>query len=166
VLLSTNVNGGQARIQGLELTFAQVFRDLPAPFDGLGVQGSATLVRSQANYFAGDRVIRNALMGLSRSTYSAVVFYEKGRGSVRLGYNWRGSYLTSIGSSITAPATTAAFGSLDGAASWRIDRRATLSLEGVNLTDARRYVYGESRDQPMEIHHWGRYLSARMRWAF
>ncbi|USQ96593.1 TonB-dependent receptor [Caulobacter sp. RL271] len=166
VLLSTNVNGGQARIQGLELTVAYVFRDLPAPFDGLGVQGAATLVRSQANYFAGDRTIRNALLGLSRATYSAVVFYEKGRGSVRLGYNWRGPYLTSIGSSITAPATTAAFGSLDGAASWRIDRRATLSLEGVNLTDARRYVYGESRDQPMEIHHWGRYLSARMRWAF
>lgn len=166
VLLSTNVNGGQARIQGLELTFSRLFRDLPAPLDGLGVQGSATLVRSQANYFAGDRVIRNALLGLSRSTWSAVVFYEKGRGSVRLGYNWRGAYLTSIGSSITAPATTAAFGSLDGAASWRLDRRVTVSVEGVNLTNARRYVYGESRDQPMEIHDWGRYLSARMRWAF
>ena len=166
VLLSTNVNGGEARIQGLELTYAYVFRDLPAPFDGLGVQGSATLVRSQANYFAGDRVIRNALLGLSRGAYSAVAFYEKGRGSLRLAYTWRGSYLTSIGSSITAPATTAAFGSLDGAASWRLNDRATLSLEGVNLTDARRYVYGESRDQPMEIHHWGRYVSARMRWAF
>ena len=166
VLLSTNVNGGDARIQGLELTFSRVFRDLPAPFDGLGVQGAATLVRSQANYFAGDRVIRNVLLGLSRSTYSALVFYEKGRGSVRVGYNWRGAYLTSIGSSVTAPATTAPFGSLDGAVSWRLNRRATLSLEGVNLTDARRYVYGESRDQPMEIHHWGRYLSARMRWAF
>ena len=166
ILLSTNVNGGEARLQGLEATFSRVFRELPAPFDGLGVQCAATLVRSQANYFAGDRVIRNALLGLSRSSWSAVVFYEKGRGSVRLGYNWRGAYLTSIGSSITAPATTAAFGSLDGAASWRVNPRATLSLEGVNLTDARRYVYGESRDQPMEIHHWGRYLSARMRWAF
>lgn len=166
ILLSTNVNGGDARLQGVEATFSRMFRTLPPPFNGLGVQGAATLVRSRANYFAGDRVIRNALLGLSRSSWSAVVFYEKGRGSVRLGYNWRGAYLTSIGSSITAPATTAAFGSLDGAASWRLDRRATLSLEGVNLTDARRYVYGESRDQPMEIHHWGRYLSARMRWAF
>jgi iron complex outermembrane receptor protein len=166
ILLSTNVNGGEARLQGLEATFSRVFRELPAPFDGLGVQGAATLVRSQANYFAGDRVISNALLGLSRSTWSALVFYEKGRGSVRLGYNWRGSYLTSIGSSVTAPATTAAFGSLDGAASWRLNRQATLSLEGVNLADARRYVYGETRDQPMEIHHWGRYLSARMRWAF
>ncbi|WP_454715820.1 TonB-dependent receptor [Caulobacter segnis] len=166
ILLSTNVNGGDARLRGLEATFSRVFRELPAPFDGLGVQGAATLVRSQANYLAGDRMISDALLGLSRSTWSALVFYEKGRGSVRLGYNWRGSYLTSIGSSITAPATTAAFGSLDGAASWRLNRHATLSLEGVNLTDARRYVYGESRDQPMEIHHWGRYLSARMRWAF
>lgn len=166
ILLSTNVNGGQARIQGLEASFSRVFREAPAPFDGLGVQAAATLVRSQANYFAGDRVIRNALLGLSRATYSAVVFYEKGRASVRLGYNWRGAYLTSIGSSITAPSTTAAFGSLDGAASWRVDRATTLSLEGVNLADARRFVYGESRDQPMEIHHWGRYLSARLRWAF
>jgi iron complex outermembrane receptor protein len=166
ILLSTNVNGGQARLRGLELTFSRVFSDLPAPFDGFGVQGAATLVRSQANYFAGDRVIRNALMGLSKSTYSALVFYEKGRGSIRVGYNWRGPYLTSIGNSVTAPTTATAFGSLDGAASWRLDRRSTFSLEGVNLTNARRYSFGESRDQPMEIHSWGRYLSARMRWAF
>lgn len=166
ILLSTNVNGGDARIQGLEASFSRVFRQAPAPLNGLGVQATFTLVRSQANYFAGDRVIRNALLGLSRATYSGVVFYETGRGSVRLAYNWRGPYLTSIGSSITAPSTTAAFGSLDGAAAWRVNATTTLSLEGVNLADARRFVYGESRDQPMEIHHWGRYLSARLRWAF
>ncbi|WP_163229937.1 TonB-dependent receptor [Caulobacter rhizosphaerae] len=166
VLLSTNVNGGDARIQGVEAAYSQTFRSLPAPLDGLGVQGSLTLVRSQASYFAGDRVIRNALLGLSRTNYSLLVFYERGRASVRLGYVWRGPYLTTIGSSITAPSHTEAFGSLDGAASWRIDRRMTLSLEGVNLTDARKYIYGETRDQPMETHHWGRYLSARLRWAF
>lgn len=166
ILLSTNVNGGDARIQGLELAYSRTFKSLPAPLEGLGVQGSLTLVRSQANYFAGDRVIRNALLGLSRTNYSLLAFYERGRASVRLGYNWRSAYLTTIGSSITAPATTAAFGSLDGAASWRISRQATISFEGVNLADARRFVYGESRDQPMEIHHWGRYLSTRLRWAF
>ena len=166
VLLSTNVNGGDARIQGLEIAYSQTFKALPAPLDGLGVQGSLTLVRSQANYFAGDRVIRNALIGLSRTNYSLLAFYERGRASVRLGYAWRGPYLTTIGSSITAPSHTDAFGSLDGAASWRLDRETTLTLEGVNLTDARKYVYGETRDQPMETHHWGRYLSARLRWAF
>ncbi|SFJ98190.1 TonB-dependent receptor [Caulobacter sp. UNC279MFTsu5.1] len=166
ILLSTNVNGGDARIQGVELAYSRTFRTLPAPLDGLGVQGSLTLVRSQANYFAGDRVIRNALLGLSRTNYGLLAFYERGRTSVRLGYNWRSAYLITIGSSITAPATTAAFGSLDGAASWRIDRRATITFEGVNLTDAHRFVQGESRDQPMEIHHWGRYLSTRLRWAF
>jgi TonB-dependent receptor len=166
ILLSTNVNGGDARIQGVELAYSRTFKSLPAPLDGLGVQGSLTLVRSQAKYFAGDRVIRNALLGLSRTNYSLLAFYERGRASLRLGYNWRSPYLITIGSSITAPASTAAFGSLDGAASWRIDRRATLTLEGVNLADARRFVHGESRDQPMEIHHWGRYLSTRLRWAF
>jgi TonB-dependent receptor len=166
ILLSTNVNGGDARIQGVELAYSRTFKALPAPLDGLGVQGSLTLVRSRATYFAGDRVIRNALLGLSRTNYSLLAFYERGRASVRLGYNWRSPYLTTIGSSITAPATTAAFGSLDGAASWRIDRRTTTSFEGVNLADARRFVYGASREQPMEIHHWGRYLSMRLRWAF
>ena len=166
VLLSTNVNGGNARIQGLELAYSQTFWALPAPFDGVGVQGSLTLARSRASYFAGDRRIRNALLGLSRTNYSLLAFYERGRASVRLGYAWRGAYLTTIGSSVTAPSHTDAFGSLDGAASWRIDRQMTLTLEGVNLTDARKYVYGETRDQPMETHHWGRYLSARLRWAF
>jgi iron complex outermembrane recepter protein len=166
VLLSTNVNGGDARIQGFEVAYSQTFKSLPAPLDGLGVQGSLTLVRSHASYFAGDRVIRNALLGLSRANYSLLAFYERGRASIRLGYVWRGPYLTTIGSSVTTPSHTEAFGSLDGAASWRIDRQTTLTLEGVNLTDARKYVYGETRDQPMETHHWGRYLSARLRWAF
>jgi iron complex outermembrane receptor protein len=166
ILLSTNVNGGEARLQGLEATFSRVFRELPAPFDGLGVQGAATLVRSQANYFAGDRVISNALLGLSRSTWSALVFYEKGRGSVRLGYNWR-RFVPDLdrqlghGAGHHGGVRIAGRGGLVAA-----ERQATLSLEGVNLADARRYVYGETRDQPMEIHHWGRYLSARMRWAF
>lgn len=166
VLLSTNVNGGDARIQGFEAAYSQTFSSLPAPLDGLGVQGSLTLVRSQASYLAGDRIIRNALLGLSRTNYSLLAYYERGRASLRLGYVWRGPYLATIGSSITAPSHTEAFGSLDGAASWRFDRRMTLTLEGVNLADARKYVYGETRDQPMETHHWGRYLSARLRWAF
>jgi iron complex outermembrane receptor protein len=166
ILLSTNVNGGDARIQGVELAYSQTFRSLPKPFDSLGVQGSLTLVRSQANYFAGDRVIRNSLLGLSRTNYSVLAFYEQGRASLRLGYAWRSAYLTSIGNSITAPSNTDAFGSLDGAATWRIDRHRTLTLEGVNLADARKFVYGETQDQPMETHHWGRYLSARLRWAF
>lgn len=166
VLLSTNVNGGKARISGLELAYSQVFRGLPEPLDGLGLQVAATAVRSEATYYAGDRVIRDALVGLSSETYSLIGFYEQGRLSTRLGYFWRAPYLTSIGSSILAPSYTDAFGSLDGAASWRVNDRATLSIEGVNLADARKYIYGETKDQPMEIHRWGRHVSVKMHWAF
>ena len=36
-LLSTQVNGGEAKVYGLEAAYNQVFDFLPAPFDGLGL---------------------------------------------------------------------------------------------------------------------------------
>lgn len=87
VLLSTNVNGGTASLKGLEVGFNQSFASiLPAPLDGLGLQGSLTLVDSKANYTAGNRVITDALTGLSKSSYNLVAYYEKAGVSARAGY--------------------------------------------------------------------------------
>ena len=43
-------NGEGATIKGIELGYRQTFDNLPAPFDGLGVQTSFTYADSDAEY--------------------------------------------------------------------------------------------------------------------
>lgn len=166
VLLSSNVNGGDAKITGFEAAYNQSLNFLPAPFDGFGVQASVTLVDSKANYFAGNRQIKDDLVGLSKRSYNLVGYYEKGPISARLGWFWRSRYLSSIGSTTQAQAYIDAYGSLDGSLSYQITPQYAVTLEGSNLTDEIRYVYGKTKDQPMEIYHWGRTVSLTLRGKF
>ncbi|KQV57631.1 MULTISPECIES: TonB-dependent receptor [unclassified Caulobacter] len=166
ILLSASVNGGDAEIKGFEAAYNQSLSFLPGPFDGFGVQASVTLVDSKANYFAGNRQIKDDLVGLSKKSYNLVGYYEKGPISARLGWFWRSRYLTSIGSTTTAQAYVDAYGSLDGSVSYQLTPQYALTLEGSNLTDEIRYVYGKRKDQPMEIYHWGRTVSLTLRGKF
>ena len=166
VLLSSNVNGGDAKVTGFEAAYNQSLSFLPAPFDGFGVQASVTLVDSKANYFAGNRQIKDDLVGLSKQSYNLVGYYEKGPISARLGWFWRSRYLSSIGSTTQAQSYIDAYGSLDGSLSYQITPQYAVTLEGSNLTDEIRYVYGKTKDQPMEIYHWGRTVSLTLRGKF
>ena len=166
VLLSSNVNGGTAKRTGVEVAYNQVFSFLPAPFDGFGAQASFTLVDSKANYFAGNRAIKDDLTGLSKSSYNLVGYYEKGPLSARLGWFWRAKYLASIGSTTTAQSYVDDYGSLDGSIAYQITPNYGVTLEATNLSDQDRFVYGKSTDQPMEIYHWGRSVSLTLRGKF
>ncbi|CAN7581938.1 TonB-dependent receptor [Phenylobacterium sp. LjRoot225] len=163
VLLSTNVNGGEAELSGVELAYNQVFSFLPGPFDGFGVQASLTAVKSKASYFAGNRAISDDLIGLSKTSYNLVGYYEKGPVSARLGWFWRSKYLNGIGSTTTAPNYVDDYGSLDGSLSYAFNRNYSVVLEGSNLSNQDRFVYGKTKDQPMEIYHWGRTVSVTVR---
>lgn len=166
ILLSTQVNGGDASLKGIELAYNQSFSMLPSPFDGLGVQGSLTLVDSKATYFAGNRQISDALVGLSKRSYNIVGYYEKGGFSARLGYFWRTKYLSSIGSTTTTQSYVADYGSLDGSISYQVTPQLSVSVDVSNLTDQMRYTYGKDKNQPMEIYHWGRTASVTLRGKF
>ncbi len=166
VLLSTSVNGGDAKLTGVEVAYNQSLAFMPGPFDGLGVQASFTVVDAKANYLAGNRQIKDNLIGLSKTSYNLVGYYEKGPLAARLGWFWRSRYLSGTGSTTTAESYIDAYGSLDGSISYDITPNYAVTLEGSNLTDEIRYVYGKTKDQPMEIYHWGRTVSLTLRGKF
>jgi iron complex outermembrane recepter protein len=62
VLLSTQVNGGEAKVYGVETAYSQVFDFLPAPLDGLGMQASYTHTSVESSYTAGARPIVDQLI--------------------------------------------------------------------------------------------------------
>ena len=166
ILLSSNVNGGDAEVRGFEAAYNQSLSFLPGLLDGLGVQASVTLVDSKANYFAGNRQIKDDLVGLSKQSYNLVGYYEKGPISARLGWFWRSRYLSSIGSTTTAQSYVNAYGSMDGSVSYQITPQYAVTLEGSNLTNEIRRHYGKTKDQPMETYHWGRTVSLTLRGKF
>lgn len=166
VLLSTQVNGGDAKVYGAEAAYNQVFTFLPKPFDGLGFQASYTHTSVQASYTAGARPIRDQLIGLSKNSFNVVGFYDKGPLSTRLSYTWRGKYLTGIGSTTQVPTYQAAFGTLDGNLSVRVTEQVMVSVEAINIANANTYSYNERELQFGEINNYGRTILFGVRAQF
>ncbi|WP_404338202.1 TonB-dependent receptor [Sphingomonas sp. MMS12-HWE2-04] len=166
ILLSTQVNGGDAKVYGAEAAYNQVFTFLPKPLDGLGIQASYTHTSVQANYTAGARTIKDQLIGLSKNSFNLVGFYDYGPVSARLSYVWRDKYLAGTGSTTTTPSYVDAFGSLDGNISFRVTDKTTLSVEGINLAGARQYSYSDDELRFNEIHYWGRTILFGVRTEF
>ncbi|CAN5163647.1 TonB-dependent receptor [soil metagenome] len=166
VLLSTQVNGGNAKVYGVEASYNQVFDFLPAPFDGFGVQTSYTHTSVKASYTAGARPIVNQLIGLSKNSFNLVGFYEKGPISTRLSYVWRDKYLSGVGSTTQASTYVAAFGSLDGNISFRVMPKTTLSVEAINIAGAKAYSYNEQELRYGEIQYYGRTILFGVRTEF
>jgi TonB-dependent receptor len=166
ILLSTQVNGGDAKVYGAEAAYNQVFTFLPKPFDGLGIQASYTHTSVQANYTAGARTIEDQLIGLSKNSFNLVGFYDYGPVSARLSYTWRDKYLSGTGSTTQTPSYVDAFGSLDGNLSFRVTDKTTVSLEAINIAGARQYSYNDDPLRYGEIHYWGRTILFGVRTEF
>lgn len=156
VLLSTQVNGGDAKVYGFEAAYNQVFDFLPAPLDGLGVQASYTHTSVRSSYTAGARPIVNQLIGLSKNSFNLVGFYDKGPFSARLSYVWRDKYLAGNGSTTQTSTYVAPFGSLDGSLAFRLMPKTTISLEAINIVGAKSYSYNEEKIRYGEIQYYGR----------
>jgi TonB-dependent receptor len=166
VLLSTQVNGGDAKVYGFEAAYHQVFDFLPKPLDGLGFQASYTHTSVRSSYTAGARPIVNQLIGLSKNSYNLVGFYDKGPFSARISYVWRDRYLSGNGSTTQASTYVAPFGSLDGNLSLRLAKNVTASVEAINIAGARLYTYHESELRFGEINYYGRTILFGVRAEF
>jgi TonB-dependent receptor len=90
-------NGSAAEITGVELTFQQQLRTLPAPFDGLGVAMNLTLQTSAAEtgipFRQGRRV---EFMNSPEQLWNAALFYEKAGWEARLAASFNGAYIEDL----------------------------------------------------------------------
>ena len=136
--VSTFKSAGVSKIKGIEAGYQQFFDQLPAPFDGLGVQANYTYVDSEAATSAPVSGKRAPLQGLSKNSYNLVGMYEKGKFKSRLAYNYRGGYVSAASSSaaLGAPIYAHDMGTLDFSVSYDISKQLTVVLDGVNIAGA------------------------------
>ena len=95
IFIHTPQNLSDGRLFGFELGFNQPFTFLPAPWDGFGLQGNYTLVRSKF-----DRDIIDdggyGFPGASRNNINAIGYFEKGPVAVRVAYVYRDDFFRNL----------------------------------------------------------------------
>ncbi len=98
-VLTTQYNGGSAKVRGLELNYSQQFTFLPGWLGGFGAYANLTRMESEGNYGAGNSIAvaanpKGKVAGFNPSTSNAGLSYIRDKVTVRLQWNHRARYLT------------------------------------------------------------------------
>lgn len=162
------VNGGDARVRGMELMVQQGFAFLPGWLAGTGVSANYTFVDSEAPFAFPDGSMRTfALPGVSRHSANLSVYYENERFGLRLSGNYRDRYLTAVpGANGNDSAGDNAATYVDFSAFWNLDDRLKLTLEALNLSNEAEDQYVDSSDRVNSYAKSGRQLLLGLRYSF
>jgi outer membrane receptor protein involved in Fe transport len=88
---------------------------------------------------------------------NAIVYYETPKFGIRAVYNYRSDYnLNANGTYTGAARSVKARGQLDMSASYNLNDRISISLDGYNLTNSMRYEYENDYDLVRNIDYDGR----------
>lgn len=167
VAITTQRNGGDAQLDGLEVTYNQFFSGM---FEGFGFQATYTYIDATSvpnneknvedeqwyNSLYEDTGIRVdpaklPLQGQSDQIVNLIGMYENDRLSVHLAYNWRSKYLLTTRDVISkAPIWYDDHGELDGSIFYRVGDNLTVGLQAKNITNARANTLMVLNDQLLE----------------
>lgn len=180
--ISTVVNGTGAKLSGIELGLQTPFRFLPGPLRNLGVILNATFIKSNATYTVQapattitatgavnlvNTSVSSTFFGLSKQTWNATLYYEKGAFSARGSFSYRGPYNDQNSATGNIFEGFSAYTSLDSAVRYSITRNIDLSLDATNLLDRFTYHFTDTGTQRnYESYHVGRTIVAGARFKF
>lgn len=140
------INGGNAKIQGVELAGQTGLGFMHQSLEHFGVQASYTYIDGDTEdgrtpFDPTDSLedtFRNfsglPLEGLSQDNYNLVVFYDNSVFQTRFAYSWRSEYLLNSRDVIAfSPVYGEATGQLDWSASYNVTDNIKIGLEANNL---------------------------------
>ncbi len=133
--IDTTINAQEAKVQGLELTFADQFDFLPGVLNGLGIGASMTFIDSGIEVARGDEVLTLPLLEQADRSTSLTLYYQKGRWDVSGTYKYNSNFLTDYGSSRALDLDQGGFGRLDFRAQYDLRPDLKLTFSGINLND-------------------------------
>ena len=148
-VLSVPVNS-KGTVKGLELAMEQ-------PLAGnFGVTANYTYADAKED--GGGPIV-----GASKSTYNLVGYYEDDRFNARLAYNFRSKFFNGLDRSTAF--SQADTGSLAASVGYKINENLSISLDGMNLNNAKLKYFALNEDQPRSIYQNGRqyYLTLRVK---
>lgn len=166
IVVSAPRNTGGGSIDGFEVSYQQVFDQLPEPYNGFGLQANYTYANGEVEVNEAGTLSDQPIGGLSKNSFNAVAFFEKNNFSARIGYNWRDEFLLDNGVGIVSDESQAAFGTVDTNLSYSITPQVTASFEVVNLTGEQQKTFFDEQLRGGRIDHYGRRFVAGIRATF
>jgi TonB-dependent receptor len=165
-ILTQPDNASNGKLEGLELGVVYFPDNLPGLLKGLGVQASYTVLDSSQNIpitnSAGEVVGTQTtpMFGISDSSYSIVLAYERSKLSARLSYVWRDDFLHHYEAPLFANPLgvyNKAESSMDFQLGYDVSKALTLTFDATNLTNNLYQSYYKYPD----THNFGSVLLSR-----
>src|SRR5262249_36527301 len=134
------VNSKGAPLYGTELSWQQPFDFLPDPFSNLGFTGNVTFVQATQTYFNADGTVflKTDLKGLSRTSYSATLYYDDGTLELRSTASFRSRYIHNGGvnpGNLNNIIINTATLNVDASAMYRINDNFAVTFDAINLSN-------------------------------
>lgn len=134
------VNSKGAPLYGTELSWQQPFDFLPDPFSNLGFTGNVTFVQATQTYFNADGTVflKTDLTGLSRTSYSATLYYDDGTLELRSTASFRSRYIPNGGvnpGNLNDIIINTATLNVDASAMYRINDNFAVTFDAINLSN-------------------------------
>ncbi|WP_078083608.1 TonB-dependent receptor [Microbulbifer mangrovi] len=156
-ILTRPDNSSNGVLEGLEIGATYFPANLPELLDGFGVQASYTLLDSSQDVpiyddESGDLIgmQETPIFGVSDSSYSVVLAYDKNDLDMRLSYVWRDDFVHHNGSRVFAnplAVSREAETSMDFQASYDVSDNLVVTFDATNLTEEEfRTYYGDRPD--------------------
>ncbi|MFT4076936.1 MAG: TonB-dependent receptor [Asticcacaulis sp.] len=122
-------------VDGIELNIQQNLDFLPGFWKNFGGNFNYAYTTSKSDAIA-------PFPGISKHAVNLIGYYETTKFGIRAVYNWRSAYDLNANGTYTGGARSVrARGQLDMSASYNLNDRVTISLDGYNLTNSLRYEY-------------------------
>jgi hypothetical protein len=153
-LVTQPINVSREALSGVEFNVQLQFTMLPGALGGFGISSNYTHVWGEGQ---GGQVRPGAipLAYQSKNLGNVQLFYEKYGLSARVAFNYRSSYLDTLGGSAGDDQYTDGNGQLDVHAAYQILPQLTVFADGTNLTDAPWRRYQGTTNQLIEREHYG-----------
>ncbi len=165
-ILSQPDNASDSSLDGWELGLTW-FPELPGWWDGLGVQASYTILDSERNLPVLDAegnitgFDKSSIGGVSDSSYSAILAYDREEFSARLSYFWRDTFYNNDEAALFAnplEVWRSEEESLDLQLTWNINDSWAVLFDATNLTEPEfHWNYGNNP----ELFNFHNYLYSR-----
>lgn len=134
--LTTQYNGGSARVRGVELNYNQQFTRLPGFWGGLGAFVTFTRMQSEGNYESGGSLQSTSeVPGFNPLTANAGISYIRNKLTVRVQYNYTDDFLSSYNANQSRLFYTIFRRTVDLKTMYRVTDKIDAYLEFNNIFD-------------------------------
>ena len=131
--LTTRMNGGAAKVKGMELAYQQQFTFLPGWLKGFGVFANYTRLEAEGDYGTGRVGSTNTLAGFIPEVGNLGISYIRQPLTLRFQFNHVGSYLSSYNANSALLRYQLQRDQLDIKSAWWINRHYSFYLDVYNV---------------------------------